>query len=217
MSQTLNLVAHPVEWCLMRKGQRVFALLGKATPAGISAFGREDVGRAWAVTSEYGSLRLERLAGDEEVTGLDLYLPTPLNYDYGISGVTASPELIRAVFGLLPSELDQLVKILRQGSFPILGFSPGEVKCGITNCIIPGYWPHVVVSNLALYGNVVSVESFVRIIVSSLPQGHLAARFPALQTILRQIMKLSIARPRGVPYSSEILSLSPADTTFIPK
>src|ERR1051325_3135889 len=178
MAQILNMLDNPVEWVLARKDQRVFALLGKATPLGLSPFGRDDVGRNWAVTSEYGSIRLERMTGEEEITGLELFLPTALNYDYGIAGVSASPELIRAVFGLLPSELEQLATALRRGSFPILGFSPGDMKCCLTNCVIPGYWPHIVVSNLALYGNVVSVEAFVRVLVSSLPQGHLASRFP---------------------------------------
>jgi hypothetical protein len=196
---------------LMRKGSRVFALLGKAAPSGIEAFGREDIGRSWAVTSEYGCLRLERLSGDEEVTGLDLFLPSPFSYNFGIAGAGESPELTRSVFGLLPSELDQLVSVLRQGSFPVLGYSLGETKCSISACVIPGSWPHLVISNLALYGNVVSVETFVRILVSSLPQGHLNTRFPALQTVIKRMMKLSIARPRGIPYNSEILNLAPAE------
>jgi hypothetical protein len=211
MAQILNMLDNPVEWVLARKDQRVFALLGKATSLGLAPFGRDDIGRSWAVTSEYGSIRLERMTGDEEITGLELFLPTALNYDYGIAGVSASPELIRAVFGLLPSELEQLATALRRGSFPILGFSPGDMKCCLTNSVIPGYWPHIVVSNLALYGNVVSVEAFVRVLVSSLPQGHLASRFPALQTVLRQVMKVSIARPQGIPYNTEILRLAPAE------
>jgi hypothetical protein len=211
MAQLVNMLTSPVEWVLARKDQRVFAILGKATPTGLAPFGREDASRSWAVTAEYGSLRLERLSGDEEVTGLELFLPTALNYDYGIAGVTASPELIRAVFGLLPTELEELVTTLRRGSFPVLGYSATALKCGITGCVIPSYWPHIVVSNLALYGNVVSVEAFVRILVSSLPQGHLASRFPALQTVLRQVMKVSIARPQGIPYSNDILRLVPAE------
>src|SRR6184192_2809868 len=101
MSHTLNMVTTPVEMALMRKGSRVFALLGKATANGLEGFGRDDVGRGWAVTSEYGCLRLERMHGDEEVTGLDLFLPTPFSYNYGITGTTDAPELTRAVFGLL--------------------------------------------------------------------------------------------------------------------
>jgi hypothetical protein len=189
----------------------VFALLGKATPSGVEAFGREDVARSWAVTSEYGCLRLERLAGDEEVTGLDLFLPSAFAYNYGIIGSGEVPELTRAVFGLLPSELEELVTVLRRGSFPVLGFSPDAMKCSLSSCVIPGSWPHLVISNLALYGNVVSVETFVRILVSSMPQGHLTTRFPALQTVTRQMMKLSIARPRGIPYNAEVLHLAPAD------
>ena len=211
MMQTLNNATAPVEWCLMRKGLRVFGLLGKATPSGIAPFGREDLAHGWAVTAEYGCLRLERLSGDEEVTGLDLFLPTPLTYEYGIAGTSGASELTRAVFGLLPCELEELVTVLRRGSFPVLGFSLGEIKCSISSCVIPGYWPHVIVSNLALYGNVVSVETFVRILVSSLPQGHLTTRFPALQPVIKRMMKLSIARPRGIPYNSEILNLAPAE------
>jgi hypothetical protein len=211
MTQNLNMMTDPVERCLMRKGLRVFGLLGKATPSGIEPFGREDIAHSWAVTAEYGCLRLERLCGDEEVTGLDLLLPTPLTYDYGIAGAGGACELTRAVFGLLPSELEELVNVLRRGSFPVLGFSLSDVKCSISSCVIPGYWPHVVVSNLALYGNVVSIETFVRILVSSLPQGQLTTRFPALQTVIKQMMKLSIARPRGIPYNNEILNLAPAD------
>ena len=211
MAHTLNMLSTPVEMALMRKGSRVFALLGKATPGGLETFGREDIARSWAVTSEYGCLRLERLSGDEEVTGLDLFLPSPFSYNYGIAGTGDAPELTRAVFGLLPSELEQLVNTLRQGSFPVLGYSLGNTKCNLSSCIIPGSWPHVVISNLALYGNVVSVETFVRILVSSLPQGQLATRFPALQTVTKQMMKLSIARPRGIPYNDEILGLAPVE------
>ncbi|MFO1489079.1 MAG: hypothetical protein U1F65_11445 [Verrucomicrobiota bacterium] len=211
MSHTLNMVGAPVEMALMRKGSRVFALLGKATALGLEPFGREDVGRSWAVTSEYGCLRLERMSGDEEVTGLELFLPRPLSYDYGICGTGDAPELTRAVFGLLPAELDLLVSTLRQGSFPMLGYALTNTKCSVSAAIIPGSWPHVVISNLALYGNVVSVETFVRILVSSLPQGHLATRFPALQPLTKQLMKLSIARPRGIPYNAEILGLAPAE------
>ena len=69
---------------LLRKRTRVFALLGKATSGGLELFGREDIARSWAVTSEYGCLRLERLSGDEEVTGLELFLPSPFSYNYGI-------------------------------------------------------------------------------------------------------------------------------------
>ena len=211
MAHTLNMLTTPAEMTLLRKGARVFALLGKATSTGIEAFGREDVARSWAVTAEYGCLRLERLTGDEEVTGLDLFLPSPFSYNYGIAGAGEAPELTRCVFGLIPAELDQVVSILRKGSFPVLGYSLGNTKCTISSSIIPGSWPHVVISNLALYGNVVSVETFVRILVSSLPQGQLATRFPALQNVTKQMMKFSIACPRGIPYNPEILNLSPAE------
>ena len=211
MAHTLNMLTAPVETALLRKRTRVFALLGKATRGGIEPFGRDDIARSWAVTSEYGCLRLEKLTGDEEVTGLELFLPSPSSYNFGIAGTGEAPELTRAVFGLLPAELEELVSTLRRGSFPVLGFSLVNTKCSISSNVIPGSWPHVVVSNLALYGNVVSVETFVRILVSSLPQGHLATRFPALQAVTRQMMKLSIARPQGIPYNTEILQLTPAD------
>src|SRR5690348_7568469 len=114
MAQLLNNVATSVEWALMRKGTRVFALLGKATPSGIVPFRRDDVGSSWAVTAEFGCIRLERMTGEEEVTGLELFLTTPFSYDYGIAGATGVPELTRAVFGLLPTELEQLVNSLRR-------------------------------------------------------------------------------------------------------
>src|SRR5689334_11910169 len=101
MPQCLNAVETSLEWRLLQKGSRTFALLGKATPFGISPFTREDVTRSWAVTAESGCIRLERLAGDEEVTGLELFLPTPLTYDYGIVGSSGVPDLARTVFGLL--------------------------------------------------------------------------------------------------------------------
>src|ERR1019366_9676056 len=95
--------------CLLRKGPRVFALLGKATPLGLAAFEREDVSRSWALTAEYGCLRLERLSGEEEVTGEQLFLPLPADYNYGITGPDESPETIPPGSGLLPSELGQIV------------------------------------------------------------------------------------------------------------
>ena len=72
--------------CLPRKGSRVFALLGKATPLGLAGFSREDASRSWALTAELGCLRLERLSGDEELTGQQLFLPLPSDYDYGLTG-----------------------------------------------------------------------------------------------------------------------------------
>jgi hypothetical protein len=209
MALCLNMLSAPVQWSLLRKGPRIFALLGKATPLGLAPFHREDLPNAWAVTSELGCLRLERLSGDEEVTSDQVYLPTPFCYEYGIRGAEESPEISRGVFGLLSSELEELVTTLRHGSFPVLGFSRGEQRCGITGCTIPGHWPHVVTSNLAIYGNVVSLEAFVRILVSSLPQGHLSARFPALQPIFKEMMKMTALQRRGVPYSKAIVETVP--------
>src|SRR6516225_10173279 len=209
MALYLNMLSAPVQWCLLRKGPRFFALLGKAVTHGLAPFHREDLPNAWAVTSELGCLRLERLSGDEEVTSDQIYLPTPFCYEYGIRGADESPEITRAVFGLLSSELEELVTKLRHGSFPVLGFSRGEQRCGITGCTIPGHWPHVVTSNLALYGNVVSLETFVRVLVSSLPQGQLSARFPALQPIFKEMMKMAALHRRGVPYCKEMVGTVP--------
>src|SRR5512137_2234654 len=119
MALCLSKVNTLMPGCLLRKGPRVFALLGKATPLGLVAFGREDVSRSWALTAELGCLRLERLCGDEEVTGQQVFLPLPADYNYGITGPEKTPDMTRAVFGLLASELEQLVSALRQGSFPI--------------------------------------------------------------------------------------------------
>lgn len=211
MAQRLNLLNAPVEWRILQKGQRLFALLGKAAPGGLVPYGPEDIGRSWAVTAEFGCIRLERLVGDEDVTGLEVFLPTPVSYDYGISGVSGAPELTRAIFGLLPSELEELVTTLRKGSFPVLGYSLHDIKCSISSCVIPGCWPHLVVSNLALYGNVVSVETFVKILVSSLPHGHLGIRFPALQQVAKEILSLMGTQRPGIPYSKEVLELAPAE------
>lgn len=211
MVQSLSKLTNSLEMGLLRKGPRVFALLGKATSSGLMPFGSEDIGRSWAVTAEYGCLRMERLSGDEEVTELELYLPSPISYDYGVAGVNDVPKLTRAVFGLLPGELEQLVSILRRGSFPVLGYSSEDLKCSITGNIIPGSWPHIVVSNLALYGNVVSVESFMRILISSLPQGHLALQFPSLQQVFKEMMRVTIMHRSGIPYSKDILNSQSAE------
>lgn len=205
MALCLSNLTTPMPGCLLRKGPRVFALLGKATPLGLAALGREDVSRSWALTAEFGCLRLERLSGDEEVTGQQVFLPLPADYDYGITGPDKSPETTRAVFGLLPSELEQLVSVLRRGSFPVLGFSQRDLCCSLTCCTIPGYWPHVVTSDMALHGNVVSLEAFVRVLVSSLPQARLSARFPELQPVFERMMRLVVKRRRGIPYSREML------------
>jgi hypothetical protein len=208
MALCLGQLNTPVQWCVLRKGPRTFALLGKAAPGGLASFSRQDLPGSWALTAEFGCLRLERLCGDEEVTWDQLFLPTSCSYDYGISGANQSPETTRAVFGLLATELEQLVDVLRRGSFPMLGFSSTDVRCSFTSCIIPAYWPHVVISNLALYGNVVSVESFVRILVASLPQGQLGFRFPELQPVFKQMMKVMLGRRRGVPYCKDVLGLA---------
>jgi hypothetical protein len=208
MALCLSKITTPMPGCLLRKGQRIFALLGKATPHGLTAFSREDLTRSWALTAELGCLRLERLSGDEEVTGQQVFLPLPADYNYGITGPDQSPELVRAVFGLLTSELEQLVSVLRRGSFPVLGFSQRDQRCSLTCCIIPGYWPHVVTSNMALHGNVLSLESFVRVMVASLPQARLGARYPELQPVFEQMMRLVVRRRRGIPYSGEMLELS---------
>jgi hypothetical protein len=209
MALSLKMLNTSAQWSVLRQGSRVFGLLGKATPFGLSSFTRNDIRRAWALTAEFGCLRLERLTGDEEVTTDQLVLPTPFSYEYGIDGTGVSEEVTRAIFGLLPGELAQLVSVLRQGSFPVLGFSQVDLRCSISGCTIPGYWPHVVISNLALYGNIVSLETFVRIMVASLPQGQLGMRFPALHQVIQQMMKLMATQRRGVLYSREMLELVP--------
>ena len=73
----------------------------------------------------------------------------------------------------------------------MLGFSQRDQRCSLTCCIIPGYWPHVVTSNMALHGNVVSLEAFVRVMVASLPQARLSTRFPDLQPVFEQMMRLA--------------------------
>jgi len=209
MALCLSKLTTPMPGCLLRKGQRVFALLGKATPLGLAAFSREDLTRGWALTAERGCLRLERLSGDEEVTGQQVILPLPADYNSGITGPDISPEMTRAVFGLLASELEQLVSVLRRGSFPVLGFSQRDLRCSLTCCIIPGYWPHVVTSNMALHGNVVSLEAFVRVMVASLPQARLGARFPDLQPVFEQMIRLVVRPRRGIPYGGDMQELTP--------
>lgn len=205
-----------VERCVMRKGSRVFGLLGRATPAGLAPFGPNDFARAWAVTADHGSLRLERLSGDEETTGLELFLPTAFSRDYGIAGAIAAPTLTRAVFGLLPSELDDAMAGLRRGAYPQAGFSPNPARCAVCSAIIPAGWPHVVVSSQPLYGNVICLESFFRILVSSVPAGRLASRFPSLLPVLKGLMTLVLTQRAGVPYHLDILKLSPTQLAFSP-
>jgi hypothetical protein len=204
----LNSLSTSVKWGVLRRGTRIFALLGKATPLGITAFSPYDVSGGWALTSELGCLRLEQLSGDEEVTGHQLILPTPFSYEYGVTGGDENGEMTRAVFGLLPSELEQLVTVLRLGSFPVLGFSQTDLRCCVTSSIIPSYWPHVVVSNLTLYGDAVSMEAFVRILVASMSQGRLLMRFPGLQKLVKQMLWVLILQRRGMPYNREILDVA---------
>ncbi len=209
MSSCLNRTSTPLQNCLLQKGTRIFGLLGKATPFGVTAFNRGDLHRSWALTAEFGCLRLEHLCGDEELTGDRLVLPAPTTYDCGVTGPHQSPEATRAVFGLLSSELEQLVNGLRQGSAPVLGYSRRDLRCSLSSCIIPGQWPHVVISNRAIYGNIVSLESFMRLVVSSLPEGRLANRFPGLQPVFKQMMKLRIVHRRGVPFADELMEMAP--------
>ena len=209
MALCLNKLTTPMPGCLLRKGPRLFALLGKAMPLGLAAFNPEDVSRYWAVTAEFGCLRLERLSGDEEVTGQRLFLPQSSEYGYGITGPDKSAETTRAIFGLLSSELEQLVSVLRRGSFPFLGFSERDQRCSLTCCIVPGYWPHVVISNMALHGNVISLEVFVRMMVASLPQARLSVRFPDLIPVFQRMMRLIVTPRRGLPYTREMLALAP--------
>src|SRR5215813_14721799 len=104
MALCLATLNSPVQWCVLRKGFRVFALLGKVTPVGLTSYNRQDAGKSWGLTAEFGALRLERLVGDEEVTGEQLFLPTPFSNEYGVGGGPDSQEAARAVFGLLPQE-----------------------------------------------------------------------------------------------------------------
>jgi hypothetical protein len=205
MALPLNMLSESVKGGLLRKGSRVFGLLGKATPIGVTSFGRADLARGWAVTAEFGCLRLERLTGEEEVISGELVLPTVYSYDYGVTGFNGSADMVRAIFGVLPSELEQVVSEMRRGSFPVLGYSHTDLQCCITGCVIPGHWPHVVTSNSAFYGNVVSLETFVRTLIASLPQGQLGTRFPSLQAVFRQMMKLMVVSRRGLPYSKELM------------
>ncbi|HZL42964.1 MAG TPA: hypothetical protein VFD66_06760 [Verrucomicrobiae bacterium] len=205
----LSTLGTSVKWGVLRKGPRVFALLGKATPSGITSFSPYDVPNGWALTAEFGCLRLERLTGDEEVTGQQLVLPTPFSYEYGVTGQDETGEIARGIFGLLPSELERLVNVLRKGSYPILGFSQTDLRCCITSSIIPAYWPHLVVSNLTLYGDAVSMEAFVRIMIASMSQGRLLVRFPGMQQLVKQMLWVMILQRRGIHYTKEALELAP--------
>jgi hypothetical protein len=70
-------------------------------------------------------------------------------------------------------------------------------------------WPHIVTSNRAIYGNIVSLETFMRTVVASLPEGKLGVRFPKLQPIFKQLMKLRIVQRRGILYTDELLMPKP--------
>ncbi|HVM47292.1 MAG TPA: hypothetical protein VMU04_04655 [Candidatus Acidoferrum sp.] len=209
MAVCLSKLSTAAQGCLLRRGPRVFGLLGKVTPSGLAPFTRRDVATSWALTAEFGCLRLERLSGDEEVTGQQMFLPVPSAFDYGLAGGADSADSTRAVFGVLACELEQLVTALRQGSFPVLGHAISDQRCSISGGIIPGYWPHVVISNMALHGNVLSLETFMRVVVSSIPQSRLGGRFPELQLTLKQIMRVVVMPRRGIPYTKEALALAP--------
>jgi len=210
MALTLNRLSTPVQRCVLRKGSRVFALLGKATPFGLAPFNRHDVDINWALTAEFGCLRLERLTGEEEVTATRIFLPTASCYDYGVGGAGATLEVAKSVFGLLSFELEQLINTLRLGNVPMLGFSHTDLRCAISTCVIPGYWPHIVISNLVSCGNVVSLETFMRTMVSSLPQGRFSVRYPELQPLLARMSLLITLQRRGIPYTSEVMDFASA-------
>jgi hypothetical protein len=211
MALRLNMLSTALEGRVLQKGGRVFGLLGKATGAGVTSFSPEDIGRSWAVTAEFGCIRLERLSGDEEVTGLELFLPSAYSYDYGLTGTSQAGELSRMIFGLLPCEMGELMTALRSGSFPVLGFSDKDLKCCISSCVIPARWPHMVVSNQPICGNVVSVETFIRVLVSSLPHGQLTARLPHLRDVAHELLQLMGVQRPGIPYYRELLQVAPGN------
>ena len=215
MPLVLNMLNVPLQWTVLRRGRRVFALLGKPTPSGLTAFSAEDISRSWALTAELGCLRLERLTGYEEVTGEHCFLPTPFSFEYGILGASDSTQMTRSIFGLLPSELDQLTTVLRQGSFPVLGYSHNALTCSVSSCIIPPSWPHIVISNVPLYGNVVSLETFMRTVISSLPHGRLVLRSPNLHPVFQEMVKLLLSPRPGVPYTKEMLELTPTNVLAV--
>jgi len=47
--------------------------------------------------------------------------------------------------------------------------------------------------------------------VSSVPNGQLAVRFPSLQPVLKQMVKLILAHRRGIAYNRELLTLAPTN------
>jgi hypothetical protein len=46
------------------------------------------------------------------------------------------------------------------------------------------------------------------VLVASLPQARLSARFPELQPVFEQMMRLVVRPRRGIPYSREMLELA---------
>jgi hypothetical protein len=49
-----------------------------------------------------------------------------------------------------------------------------------------------------------------RLVVASLPQGRLGQRFPSLQPVFKQMMKLMIVQRRGIPFCDEVVELTPS-------
>jgi hypothetical protein len=70
-----------------------------------------------------------------------------------------------------------------------------------------------VTSNLALYGNVISLEAFLRVLIASLSQGQLTVRYPTLQPILKRMTKIAVSARRGIPYVKEMLDFAPSGLT----
>jgi hypothetical protein len=62
---------------------------------------------------------------------------------------------------------------------------------------------------MALHGNVISLEAFMRVMVASLPQGRFGTRFPDLQPVFKRLMRLIVTPRRGIPYTRETLELVP--------
>jgi hypothetical protein len=56
---------------------------------------------------------------------------------------------------------------------------------------------------------VVSLEVFVRLLVSSLPQARLATRFPDLMPVFERMMRVVVKQRGGIPYNKEMLKLAP--------
>ena len=58
MSLCLKMLNTSAQWSVLRHGSRVFGLLGKATPFGLSSFTRQDIPRAHALADEMGQANL---------------------------------------------------------------------------------------------------------------------------------------------------------------